>query len=40
MTGVPTNLPFPFLSGSVDLILTSKLISNLISYIPVIFQLT
>ena len=34
MTGVPTNLPFPFLSGSVDLILTSKLISNLISYIP------
>ncbi len=38
MTGVPTNLPFPFLSGSVDLILTSKLISNLISYIPLFLE--
>ena len=38
MMGVPTNLPFPFLSGSVDLILTSKLISNLISYIPLFLE--
>jgi hypothetical protein len=29
---VPTNRPFPPLSGSVDLTLTSELISNLISY--------
>lgn len=31
---VPTNLPFPPLLGSVDLTLTSELISNLISYKP------
>lgn len=34
MKSVPTNLPFPLLYGSVDLTLTSELISNLISYKP------
>lgn len=37
MKSVPTNLPFPLLYGSVDLTLTSELISNLISYKPVFF---
>lgn len=35
MKSVPTNLPFPLLYGSVDLTLTSELISNLISYKPI-----
>ena len=39
MKSVPTNLPFPLLYGSVDLTLTSELISNLISYKPIfLFQ--
>ena len=40
MKSVPTNLPFPLLYGSVDLTLTSELISNLISYKPENFVFT